>query len=765
MAKRSCRASQNGLKEIRQKCNTAGLTQEGLAETAGVSRSTVSSFVAGRAIDRNNFVELCTVLDLNWEDIIERPAETELDNAEINTIVQAIREQIKPIIHQKCGTMRVLDMTQPIELTGERGIYTNVNLLERVVGRKRIEIAGYWNCWVERFNPCGLNRLTIDEERVPELEALEYYSKLLVLGKPGAGKTTLLKYLAMHCVKGNFQANCIPVFITLKDFAELEGTPGLFTYISQSTELSPDLLQKILQQGQMLVLLDGLDEVREEHTKWILKQILEFSDQFYRNQFVITCRIAAEEYTFERFTEVELADFDKDQIAIFARNWFPWGNLAENFIQKLKENKPIQELASNPLLLTMLCLVFGENADFPANRSELYKEGLDILLKKWDAKRNIQREQLYKNLSKKGKEDLLSQIALKAFEQEEYFFKRKTLENYVSDFICNLPQVNSDPEIFQMDGEAVLKSIEAQHGLFVERAKDIYSFSHLTFQKYFAAREITKNSAYQDLVQHLTEKRWHEVFLLTTNMMRNADGLLMLMKQKIDAIVDASEELQQLLTWIDRKAGSVKAPYKSSTVRAFYFDCYYYSTNDDDYALNIALSIIFEYTMFNALEKEMNIDYRIDCRVGNKELTLDSKDLALDSILITALHFPRSDNLLRALEYNLELAPELKWAIQGLNNQIPSELLDDKENWQIWWKTNRKVLSNQLRTAIIEHRNIGHDWQFSDEQKQLLQQYYDANKLLMDCLNSDCYVSRDVRQEIEDTLLLPMSEIDRISKL
>jgi predicted NACHT family NTPase len=48
----------------------------------------------------------------------------------------------------------------------------------------------------------------------------------------------------------------------------------------------------------------------------------------------------------------------------------------------LKANKPIQELATNPLLLTLLCLVFGEAADFPANRSELYKEGLDVLLKK-----------------------------------------------------------------------------------------------------------------------------------------------------------------------------------------------------------------------------------------------------------------------------------------------------------------------------------------------------------------------------------------------
>ena len=60
---------------------------------------------------------------------------------------------------------------------------------------------------------------------------------------------------------------------------------------------------------------------------------------------------------------------------------------------------------------------------------------------------------------------------------------------------------------------------------------------------------------------------------------------------------------------------------------------------------------------------------------------------------------------------------------------------------------------------MITHRNIGHDWQFTNEQEQLLQQYYEASLLLIQCLNSDCYVSRHVRQSIEDTLLLPYEEL------
>ncbi len=61
----------------------------------------------------------------------------------------------------------------------------------------------------------------------------------------------------------------------------------------------------------------------------------------------------------------------------------------------------------------------------------------------------------------------------------------------------------------------------------------------------------------------------------------------------------------------------------------------------------------------------------------------------------------------------------------------------------------------------IAHRNIGHDWQFTAAQEGLLQQYHDANLLLVECLNSDCYVSRSVREAIEDTLLLPIEAIEK----
>ncbi|MDF5707142.1 MAG: NACHT domain-containing NTPase [Nostoc sp. S4] len=673
----------------------------------------------------------------------------DVDNS-IDTLVQEIRKQVKPYIKEKCGTMRVLDMPKPIELTGKQGIYTNVNILEEITGRRRLRVAELMqSCDHDNFERLGLSG--VKQKRVSGLEVVQHYNKLMVLGKPGGGKTTFLKYLAMQCIEEKFQANRIPLFITLKDFAEAVKQPDILKFIVEQLSSCGVIyasltVEKMLKQGKALVLLDGLDEVREEDTNRVLRQIRELSDLFHTNQFVITCRIAAKEYTFESFTEVEMADFDEKQIAIFAQNWFQLTDpvKSQRFFQKLKENKPIQELASSPLLLTLLCLVFGDSGDFPANRSELYKEGLDVLLKKWDAKRNIEREQVYKNLSLQRKEDLLSQIALTTFEQKDYFFKQKTTEVYIADFIRNLRDADTDPEVLKLDSEAVLKSIEAQHGLLIERAKGIYSFSHLTFHEYFAAREIVVNSAWESLVERITEIRWREVFLLAAGMMRKANNLVWMMKIKVDELLAQDDKLQRFMRWVDEKGNSVETSYKPAAVRASYFV--------------FTDGIMYEYTVSRNDKKFRylsSLAIKIDISIIQKDQVNEIVIDGIISILLSGLlDVDFYHETLCFLIENISKS-ELQQQIREIQNELPS-LRQDKEVLSEWVVTDRYLFVEKLRSIMIKHRNLGHDWQFSKVQHKLLKQYYDANKLLVDCLNSDCYISREVRQEIEDALFLPI---------
>lgn len=339
---------------------------------------------------------------------------TEVDQSiDIKTLVTQLRKQVRADIEARCGTMRIFDMTQPI---GLGKIYTQVNILEKISGRIRKEITELIeNCSLEDLERFNLGKVT--EKKIPGEEAVTKHSKLLILGKPGAGKTTFLKHLAIQCIQGEFQGDLVPWFITLKDFAEADGKPKLLDYLG--SYLKPENqqhLEQILNNGKALILLDGLDEVLEGDSKRVIREIEQLTNKYPDNQYVLTCRIAAREYTFEKFTEVEIADFDWQQITTFAHNWFKDKPVKpETFLTRLEKDQPIKELVSNPLLLTLLCISFEELGDFPANRKELYEEGLNALLRKWDSTRGIQRDKVYKPLSIAKKEDLLSQIAWKTF--------------------------------------------------------------------------------------------------------------------------------------------------------------------------------------------------------------------------------------------------------------------------------------------------------------------------------------------------------------
>jgi predicted NACHT family NTPase len=666
MAGRSLQASAEGIKKARKAYNSQGWTQEGLAQAIDLkTRQPIGNFFAGKPINRNNFIEICTALDLNWEEITQREVEDniaeDVTSDAIADTVQAIREQTTPLVKERCGTMRVLDMTQPIKLTGEQGIYTNVNILEKITARDRRELAQLLqNADLEEFDRFGLSR--VREERIAGIEAVKRHNKLMVLGKPGAGKTTFLKYLGMQCIEGHFLGDRVPLFITLKDFAETKNQPDFLDYIREkiTNNATKSQIQDVIQQGRAFVLLDGLDEVREEDTGRVLREIRDFSNQYANNHFVITCRVVAKEYVFERFTEVEVADFDNEQISTFINNWFRCKDLkkgeefAERLIEKLDKNKPIKELASNPLLLTLLCLECEESLEFPRNRAELYERGLRVLLSKWDASREIQRDQFYEKLSINRKEDLLSQLALKTFEQKDYFFKQRAVEQHIANYIINLPDARTDPKTLQLDSEAALKSIAAQHGLLVERARGIYSFSHLTFQEYFTAKQIVNEADYARLVEHLTEKRWREVFLLTANITPKSDHLLLLMKAKTDQmkqILAGDEKLQQLMVWVQEKSQSVEATYKSAEIRVFYLAL----------AFNFILGPIL---IFKGHQIVVNDD------LDTVAFSVNS-DLFLDFVLALTLDFDIDDTpILNALNPDLTRDPGLKRKLQRLKDQL-----------------------------------------------------------------------------------------------
>lgn len=658
---------------------------------------------------------------------------------DIEELVQEIRDRSQQIIQERCATMRVLDMSHPMNL---ESIYTGTDVLEKITNRRRLGIADLLATYHGRDR---IDVSVINEDRLSSMEALSRYHKLMLLGKPGAGKTTLLKYTALKCSQGDIFEDLVPIFVTLRQYAGSNLQPSLLDYISQDfyTYNIGDgvAVKQILQQGRAILFLDGLDEVREDDLYRVLEDLRSFSEQYYLNRFLITSRLGAQEYVFEKFTEVEVANFQPLQISQFAQRWFA-GNSRHTdlFLRKVEENRPIQELATNPLLLTLLCLVFDEFGDFPTNRSELYREGLDVLLKKWDAKRNIERHQIYKNLSMQRKEDLLAQVACTTFHQGDYFFRQVDLERYITDYIRNLPKAHTDEESLQIDSEAIIKAIESQHGLFVERAKGIYSFSHLTFQEYLAARELVYNGKSETLsflASKITDHRWHDILRLAVGMMRSADELLQLIKDQCDRLLVDDPQLQNLLVWVKQKAESSRIPDHLQSVRAFYLTLGRAIAQSNPLNLANVMARILVLDLDLCQNRNLNVDLAFD--LARALETKDGEDLGLDLELDLSL----------ALEYAQEMQnPELANALTEAIAACPEDT-DSDQQWQDW--------ANNLRQQAISYRDVGQCWNLTPPQIEHLRQYCEANRLLVECLESDCYVHQSVRQAIEQSLLLPQS--------
>lgn len=490
MTRRSLQASIQGISKAKAALIRHSLTQQGLAVELGISRQPVSKFFQGKPVDRYIFVTICQKLALNWEEIVTfssfPQAEESVSIAQVENLVQIVRAQIHDSIPKQYGIIRALDMEQPIALTD---IYTSVNILEQVSGRRRLDIEEL----LQTIDTGNLD--TIPKKWFPAMAVVERYDKLMILGKPGSGKTTFLKWLALVCNMGEWQSDRVPIFISLKDFAQTKKQPSLKSYITKQLKycgvVAPHIIQTLLNQGRVMVFLDGLDEVKPGDIERVLSEIRQFTTRFSASSFIITCRIAAQKYIFEQFTEVEIADFNQQQITDFVTKWFQVKNPVKtaDFLAKLSENQTLRALATNPLLLTFLCLVFEQRSDFPVPVCELYQEALDILLKKWDAQRHIERERVYQ-ISPQQKLQLLSQIARISVEQNQYLFPHKFLQQQITEYISNLTHSNTAQELLQIDSEAILQSIIAQHGLFVEQARGIYSFSHIAFQQYLAKKDI-----------------------------------------------------------------------------------------------------------------------------------------------------------------------------------------------------------------------------------------------------------------------------------
>ncbi|MFY9820655.1 MAG: SUMF1/EgtB/PvdO family nonheme iron enzyme [Thermoanaerobaculia bacterium] len=390
---------------------------------------------------------------------------------------------------------------------------------------------------------------------VPVLELLQRHDGLVLLGDPGAGKTTFLKVLALALASGQGEAlglgGRLPILLPLAAYANAlaDRDVSLDAFIARYYEDERKiqvplgaLLEQALQRGSALLLLDGLDEVRDAGRRHlVVDRVRDFYSRHRQagkggNRFVLTSRIVGYRevrLAAEGLAEATLVDFDDEEIEEFLSKWTVSIEKAvggETEVARAKAerergelqaavrvNPGVRSLASNPLLLTILALMKRGGIALPDRRVELYKNYVETLLKHWNLARSL--------AGRSGREvdlvetlKVLEPLALWMHEVSPGvgLVKEGELLRKLESLCAGRGHADAAHA-----AEGFLLDVRDHSSLLLSRGEHHYGFIHLTFQEYLAAVALARKARegavvlIKALAPHVGEAPWHEVVVLT----------------------------------------------------------------------------------------------------------------------------------------------------------------------------------------------------------------------------------------------------------
>lgn len=400
-----------------------------------------------------------------------------------------------------------------------------------------------------------------DSKLLPVLEAIIQYKSLVIKGDPGSGKSTFVNYLT-HCLSTHAterladwnkeDADLLPVIVILRDFVKSfkklpeQAVPRhLWDFIekrlkNQNLSSASKPIQELLEQGKVILFLDGLDEVATIPQRVFVRDAVHaFSSRYAKNHFVVTCRVLS--YTEAKggepdlrlagFPEVELAPFDDEKIKNFIDAWYRelttlgvvTPEMADDLNAGLKtavRRPELRRLAPNPLLLTVMAVVNTHKGRLPNARALLYKETVEILLWQWeqaskgqDAAR-MRQLLLEADCSDTDLEQVIWELAYEAHAQTD-------LNNDDEETLAGISELGLQKALAVLNkgnlnwAASVIETMKLRAGLLLERDNNVFTFPHRSFQEFLAGTYLESKDDFVSRAKKLADDQllWRQAIL------------------------------------------------------------------------------------------------------------------------------------------------------------------------------------------------------------------------------------------------------------
>ena len=385
---------------------------------------------------------------------------------------------------------------------------------------------------------------------------------ILLTGDPGSGKTTFCQWVTYVTLERRIPPTAVPppdelretlppqwhqrlpLWIRLRDFWSSVDLPPKKTTLTakqfnaaidtwldsaDSPGLPSACFRDQIAKGQMLLLIDGVDEVPEEdsqgkhlvYPRAALLDGLAHALPAWRkagNRILVTSRpyvLKADQSASLDLPEANLSRLTRALQALFIRRWYgatdrEHGNeLAEGLIDEVSRRDALRDLRENPLLLTALCVKYREGKRLPQDIFQLYDSVVDRVLYNRYRGSDSERERVRWRLEA---------VALGMhYGYGEHAPRRAPLasvpitelDRILRDYIQRSPATEGDGDELRARRDELLE----RSGLLLPRAENKAEFYHQDFRDFLAAERWSRSdlSLRKALEEHATKRGWRRM--------------------------------------------------------------------------------------------------------------------------------------------------------------------------------------------------------------------------------------------------------------
>jgi hypothetical protein len=304
----------------------------------------------------------------------------------------------------------------------------------------------------------------------------------IITGSGGSGKSMMMRHLLISSITGNVKT---PIFLELRNLnnpADTLSTALLKVLQTFGLDVDEQFLEEALKSGQLLLLLDGFDEVDRAARKRVAAEIQQL-ERYPKTWVVMSSRPDPALQGWEPFTQYQISPLTVESATELISRVPYEEDIKKRFIVDMQRElfRQHRSFLSNPLLLSIMLLTYGDVAHIPHKLSTFYSQAYEALFHRHDAlKSGFQRDRK-SGLDIQDYARAFAAFSLLSYDQRKFSFSSSQALQIIA--------MARETAMLTYDDSDFLDDAVQAVCLLLEEGLEI-TFAHRSFQEYFAARYI-----------------------------------------------------------------------------------------------------------------------------------------------------------------------------------------------------------------------------------------------------------------------------------